>query len=227
MLGFHEYDRSLGSKIFHEGIGNLCTQLLLQLQSTGIDLNRAGKLRQTRHATVRDIADRSLAIKRQQMVLAQRVKRDVALDNQIVRSDGKGFGQVLLGALIHATGNLAIHTGDACRRLQQALTSWVLAYALKQQLYGGLNFFLIDHLDLTLPILRSRYGTTPPGIGHKLHSMGRIDRIVSPKLHSIAKRNALTRSTSARGVHVDHALITRTPKTQRDIVQVLNKRAVH
>ena len=227
MLGFHQHNRSLGGKIFHEGVGNLCTQLLLQLQTTGIDLNCASELRQARHAAVRDIADRSLAVKRQQMVFAQRVKRDVALDNQIVRSDGKGFRQVLLGALIHAAGNLAIHTGDARRRLQQALASWVLAYALKQQLYGGLNFFLIDHLGLTLPILRSRYGTTPSGIGHKLHSMGRIDRIVSPKLHSIAKRNALARGTSARGVHVDHALITRAPKTQRDIVQVLNKRAVH
>ena len=227
MLGFHQHDCPLGGKIFHEGIGNLCTQLLLQLQATGIDLNRASELRESGNATVRDIADRSLAVKRQQMVFAQRVKRNVALDNQIVRSDGKGFGQVLLGALVHAAGNLAIHAGDARRRLQQALTSWVLAHALKQQPYGGLDFFLIDHLGLTFPILRSRYGTTPSDIGRKLHSMGRIDRIVPPKLHSIAKRNALTRGTSARGVHVDHPLITRTPKAQRDIVQVLNKRAVH
>ena len=147
-------------------------------------------------------------------MLAQRVKRDVALDNQIVRSDGKGFGQVLLGTLVHTTGDLTIHTGNARRGLQQALTSWVLAYALKQQLNGGLDFFLIDHLGLTFPILRSRYGTTPFGIGHKLHSMGRIDRIVPPKLHSVAKRNALAHSTGARGVHINHALIARAPKTQ-------------
>ena len=83
------------------------------------------------------------------MVLAQRVKRNVALDNQIVRSDGKSFGQVFLGTLVHTAGNLAIHTGDACRRLQQALTSWVLAYTFKQQLNGSLDFFLIDHLGLT------------------------------------------------------------------------------
>ena len=214
MLSLHEHNRSLGSEIIHEGVGNLCTQLLLQLQTTGIDFNRASELRQTRHATVRDIADRSLAIKRQQMMLAQRVKRDVALDNQVVRSDGKGFGQVLLGTLVHTAGNLAIHTGDARRGLQQALTSWVLAYALKQQLNGGLNFFLIDHLGLTFPISRSRYGTTPFGIGHKLHSMGRIDRIITPKLHSVAKRNALAHSTGARGVHINHALIARAPKAQ-------------
>ena len=82
-------------------------------------------------------------------MLAQRVERNVALDNQIVRSDGKSFGQVLLGTLVHTAGNLAIHTGDACRSLQQALTSWVLAYTFKQQLNGSLDFFLIDHLGLT------------------------------------------------------------------------------
>ena len=161
------------------------------------------------------------------MVLAQRIERDVALNNQIVRGDGKGFGQVLLGTLIHTAGNLAIHTGNARRRLQQALTSWVLAYALKQQLDGGLDFFLIDHLGLTFPISRSRYGTTPAHSRHQLHSMGRIDRIVPPKFHSVAKRNILTRSTGARGVHIDHALIARAPKAQRDIVQILNKRTVH
>ena len=88
----------------------------------------------------------------------------------------------------------------------------VLAYALKQQLNGGLDFFLIDHLGLTFPILRSRYGTTPSGIGHKLHSMGRIDRIVPPKLHGVAKRNVLTLGTGTRGVHVNHALIARALK---------------
>ena len=147
-------------------------------------------------------------------MFAQRVERDVALDNQVVRSDGKGFGQVLLGTLIHTAGDLTIHTGNARRGLQQALTSWVLAYALKQQLNGGLDFFLIDHLGLTFPISRSRYGTTPFGIGHKLHSMGRIDRIVPPKLHSVAKRNALTHSAVARSVHIDHTLVTRASKTQ-------------
>ena len=214
MLGFHEHNRSLGSEIIHESVSNLRTQLLLQLQTTGIDLNRASKLRQARHATVRNIADCSLAIKRQQMVLAQRVKRNVALDNQIVRSDGKGFGQVLLGTLVHTAGNLAIHTGNARRRLQQPLTSWVLAYALKQQLNGGLDFFLIDHLGLTFPISRSRYGTTLFGIDHKLHSMGRIDRIITPKFNRITKRNALALSTGARGVHINHALVTRAPKAQ-------------
>ena len=134
---------------------------------------------------------------------------------------------MLLGTLVHAAGDLTIHTGNARRGLQQALTSWVLAYALKQQLNGGLDFFLIDHLGLTFPISRSRYGTTPSGIDHKLHSMGRIDRIITPKFNRITKRNALALSTGARGVHIDHALVTRAPKAQRDIVQVLNKRAVH
>ena len=160
-------------------------------------------------------------------MFAQRVERNVALDNQIVRSDGKGFGQVLLGTLVHTAGDLTIHTGNARRGLQQALTSWVLAYALKQQLNGGLDFFLIDHLGLTFPISRSRYGTTPFGIDHKLHSMGRIDWIVPPKLHGVAKRNVLTLGTGTRGVHINHALIARAPKAQRDIVQILNKRAVH
>ena len=147
-------------------------------------------------------------------MFAQRVERDVALDNQIVRSDGKGFGQVLLGTLVHTTGDLTIHTGNARRSLQQALTSWVLAYALKQQLNGGLDFFLIDHLGLTFPISRSRYGTTPFGIDHKLHSMGRIDRIITPKFNRITKRNALALSTGARGIHINHALVTRAPKAQ-------------
>ena len=147
-------------------------------------------------------------------MLAQRVKRDVALDNQVVRGDGKGFGQVLFGTLVHTAGDLTIHTGNARRGLQQALTSWVLAYALKQQLNGGLDFFLIDHLGLTFPILRSRYGTTLFGIDHKLHSMGRIDRIITPKFNRITKHNALALSTVARSVHIDYTLVTRAPKAQ-------------
>ena len=41
MLSLHEHNRSLGSEIIHESVGNLRTQLLLQLQTTGIDFNRA------------------------------------------------------------------------------------------------------------------------------------------------------------------------------------------
>ena len=67
MLGFHEHNRSLGSEIIHEGIGNLCAQLLLQLQTTGVDLNRAGKLREPCDTAVGDITNGGLAIKRQQM----------------------------------------------------------------------------------------------------------------------------------------------------------------
>ena len=52
---------------------------------------------------------------------------------------------------------------------------------------------------------------------------GNVARIATG---SIAKRNALTCSTSARGVHVDHALIARAPKAQRDIVQILNERKI-
>ena len=57
--------------------------------------------------------------------------------------------------------------------------------------------------------------------------MGRIDRIVPPKLHGVAKRNVLTLGTGTRGVHINHALIARAPKAQRDIVQILNERTVH
>ena len=64
MLSFHEHNRSLGSEILHEGIGNLCAQLLLQLQTTGVDLYRAGKLRKPCDTAVGDIANGSLAVKR-------------------------------------------------------------------------------------------------------------------------------------------------------------------
>ena len=43
----------------------------------------------------------------------------------------KSFGQMLLATLVHTAGDLAIHAGNARRRLQQALTSWVLAYTFK------------------------------------------------------------------------------------------------
>ena len=57
--------------------------------------------------------------------------------------------------------------------------------------------------------------------------MGRIDRIITPKLHGVAKRNALALGTGTRGIHINHALIARAPKAQRNIVQILNERTVH
>ena len=57
--------------------------------------------------------------------------------------------------------------------------------------------------------------------------MGRIDRLITPKLNRITKRNALALGTGARSIHINHALIARAPKAQRDIVQILNKRTVH
>ncbi len=57
MLGLHVHDGALAVELGHERIGDLRGQLLLQLQTTGKDLDRAGELGKSRDATVGNVAD--------------------------------------------------------------------------------------------------------------------------------------------------------------------------
>ena len=146
MLGLHVHDGALAVELGHERIGDLRGQLLLQLQTTGKDLDRAGKLGKSRDATVGNVADGCLAVERQHMVFAQRVEGDVALDDEVVAGDGEGLGQMLGSASVHAVAKLEIHARNAVGRLDKPLARGVLADTLKQQANRLAHLILIDHL---------------------------------------------------------------------------------
>ena len=67
-----------------EPVGDLLGEPLLYLQPAGEQLHHAGQLRQAENARRRDVADVGDPVERQQMVLAQRLERNVAGQHQLV-----------------------------------------------------------------------------------------------------------------------------------------------
>ena len=130
----------------HERIGDLRSQSLLQLQASREHLDRTRELREPRHTAVGDIGKMHLAIKRKQVVLAQRVELNIALDDHIVGVDGKRRGQMLRCRLVHASTYFSIHAPHALRRLEQPFALNIFPHALEQKANSLLDFLLVDHV---------------------------------------------------------------------------------
>lgn len=78
MLGLQDDPDALGCDVELEPVGDLLGESLLDLEVPGEQLDDAGELGEPEDATVGDVADMGNAVERQEMVLAQRLERDVA-----------------------------------------------------------------------------------------------------------------------------------------------------
>ena len=117
-----------GLEPLHEEVGDLLGQPLLDLEPARVHLDDPRDLRQPDHAPVRDVGDVGVAEERQQVVLAQRVERDVPHDDhlRVVDLEHRAVDQPLRVDVV-ARGELRIHPVDAVGRREQALAVGVLA----------------------------------------------------------------------------------------------------
>ena len=70
---------------FHQGIGNLNGQLLLDLQTTRENIHNPRDLGKADDFAIRDVGDVRPADERQQMMLAHRIELDVLDQNDLAR----------------------------------------------------------------------------------------------------------------------------------------------
>ncbi len=74
---------------FHESIGDLDSELLLNLQAPREDVDDAGDLGKADHFPVRNVSNVGLANERKEMMFAHRVKLDVLNQNDFARIGGE------------------------------------------------------------------------------------------------------------------------------------------
>ena len=103
-----------------EEFGDLLGQPLLDLEPPGIHLDDARDLRQPDDAAARDVGDGRGAEERQQVVLAQRVERDVLDDDHLAVADVEDrVVDEPLGIDVVAGGELRVHPVDTLRGAQR------------------------------------------------------------------------------------------------------------
>ena len=99
-----------------EEVGDLLGQPLLDLQAAGVHLDDPRDLRQPDDPAARDVGDRRGPEERQQVVLAQRVERDVLDDDHLAVGDVEDRAvDEPLGVDVVAGGQLGVHPVDAAR----------------------------------------------------------------------------------------------------------------
>src|SRR6059058_3013152 len=69
VLGDADHGHPAGLQLFHQYVGDLAGEPLLQLQPSSIDIDNPRELADADHSTVRDVPDVERAVKRKQMVL--------------------------------------------------------------------------------------------------------------------------------------------------------------
>ena len=99
----------------------------------------------------RDIGDVAFADKRQQVVLADRIQRDVAHEHQLVVAARVKKLEVLLRVRLQPRENLRIHARNAGGRLLQPLALRVLADRKQDLPHGPFNSFQIHRMSVSFP----------------------------------------------------------------------------
>ena len=135
-----------GSKLAHEGVGDLGGEALLHLQPVPVARDAARDLRETRDATrARDVADARTAEKRQDVMLAHRGEGDVPHhDHLLVVLLLELFAQVGAGILLHAAQKLLAGARHALRRAGKALAVRVLPYGEQELTHRRLDAGLVE-----------------------------------------------------------------------------------
>ena len=123
-----------------EELGDLLGQALLDLQATRVHLDDPWDLGQPDDPTARDIGDGCAAEERQQVVLAQRVERDVLDHHHLAVGDvvDRAIDQAL-GIHVVARGQLGVHPMHPFRGAGESLAIGVLADLGQDFADGGLD----------------------------------------------------------------------------------------
>ena len=107
----------LGCELVLEPVGDLLGQPLLHLQAAGEQLDDPGELRQPEDAVAREVADVGDALEREQVVLAERVERDVAGEDELVVALVVGEGREVERPGREQLGVGGRRPAEGCRRV--------------------------------------------------------------------------------------------------------------
>ena len=94
-----DHGHALRLQVLLNRIGDLLGQLLLNLQTLGVDVDDASQLAQPDHAPIGNVSHVRLADKRQEVMLAHRVKLDVFDEHDLARF---GFEDRIVDQVIEA-----------------------------------------------------------------------------------------------------------------------------
>ena len=146
MLGLHHHEHAAGLEMLLKGIRDLAGQALLHLGPLGEAIDESGNLRESDHvaAAVRDIGDVRFPDEGDQVMLAQRVHRNVAHHDHLVVVGLEHGGEVLRWLLMKSGTDLRIHPSDPVGGLEQSVAIGILTDRKQDLPDGGGDTFLID-----------------------------------------------------------------------------------
>lgn len=145
MFGLGDDQHPFGLDRFPDDIGGLGGQHFLRRRAAGEDFNHPRQVRKTGNFIVtRNIRYMGFAEKRQEMMFAHRVKRDVADNDQLVAVFRSVQGYFLPGIHPQPGKRLFIEIGDPFRRFRQAFTLDILADPFQNQSDTVNDFLLIN-----------------------------------------------------------------------------------
>ncbi len=136
MLGVDHHGDAVRTEIVPDASGDLGGQALLHLQSPRIAVQYARELGDADDAVAGKVGDRRLSGDRRHMMLAMRLERDVAQqDDLVIAADlCKGARQVHRRILVITLAIIPPGTCDALRCVEQAFALRVLADPAEQRL---------------------------------------------------------------------------------------------
>src|SRR4051812_40019070 len=141
VLGLEHHADTLRRQLALEPVRHLRREPLLDLEVAGEVVDHASELREPDDPVARDVAHVRDAHERQQMVLAERVERDVADEHElvVVAVVREGGGVERLGGQ-----ELGVSGGHPARRLAEALVAEIGAERLEQVAGGALDRGLVE-----------------------------------------------------------------------------------
>ena len=129
-----------GWSLLHEQVRDLLGEALLDLEAAGVHVDDARHLREPDDAPVGDVGDRRRAEERQQVVLAERVERDVLDDDHLAVVDLEDGAVEEPGGILAISGHqLAVHPVDAVGRADETGSVGVLPDLGEDLAHGGLD----------------------------------------------------------------------------------------
>ena len=122
-------------------VGDLRREPLLHLRPLGEAVDQPGELRQAGDAAVvtGDVRDVRAAVERDEVVLAERVQRDVAHQHHLVVIGLERDDEMARGIFVQTAADLGVHLGDPLRRAQQPVAVGVLADREEDLAHGLLD----------------------------------------------------------------------------------------
>ena len=123
MFGFQHDSCPTWRELFINRISNLTSETFLNLRTTRKAIDQSCQLRKPGNPPIffGKVSDVGLAKERNEVVLTNRIKRNVAHHDDFVVLHLKGLFEMIRRLLAQTTTDFAIHSCDSCRCIEQPI----------------------------------------------------------------------------------------------------------